>query len=83
MLSDAHSVALGNEPVSLANGDIVGRISSGGLGYSLGMSIAYAWLLAESAVPGTAVSVEVFGTSVPAEVHSDPLYDPTGARLRG
>ncbi len=83
VLSDSRSVALGNEPVSLANGDIVGRVTSGGLGYSLGVSIAYAWLPAASAVPGTEVSVEVFGISVSAEVRAEPLYDPQGARLRG
>ena len=83
VLSDPRSVALGNEPVSLANGDIVGRVSSGGLGYSLNASIAYAWLPVGASTPGTAVSVEVFGESVPAEVRADPLYDPTGARLRG
>ena len=83
VLSDPRSVALGNEPVSLANGDIVGRVSSGGLGYSLGVSIAYAWLPAAAAIAGTAVSVEVFGIIVPAEVRGDPLYDPSGTRLRG
>jgi len=82
VLDDAHSVALGNEPVSLADGEIVGRVSSGGLGYALGVSIAYAWLPATAAIPGTAVAVEVFGVSVPATVRADPLYDPTGARLR-
>ena len=83
VLDDPRSVALGNEPVSLPNGDVIGRVSSGGLGYSLGVSIAYAWLPVAAAVPGTAVSVEVFGVSVPAEVRADPLYDPTGSNLRG
>ncbi len=83
VLDDPRSVALGNEPVSLPNGDVIGRVSSGGLGYSLGVSIAYAWLPLAAAVPGTAVSVEVFGVSVPAEVRADPLYDPTGSNLRG
>jgi 4-methylaminobutanoate oxidase (formaldehyde-forming) len=83
VLSDPRSVALGNEPVSLADGTIVGRVSSGGLGYSLGVSIAYAWLPVDASAPGTAVSVEVFGEVVPAEVRADPLFDPTGARLRG
>ena len=69
--------------LTVANGEIVGRVSSGGLGYSLNASIAYAWLPVGASAPGTAVSVEVFGESVPAEVRADPLYDPTGARLRG
>lgn len=88
VLDDPLSVALGNEPVSLVGsdgqlGEIVGRVSSGGLGYSLGLSIAYAWLPRATGQPGTRVAVEVFGISVAAEVRDDPLYDPRGARLRG
>ncbi len=82
VLADARSVALGNEPVKSADGAVVGRISSGGLGYAIGASIAYAWLPVAHAAPGTALTVEVFGETVPAEVRADPLYDPTGSRLR-
>ena len=82
VLADSQSVAMGNEPVSLPTGEIVGRVTSGGQGYSLGVSIAYAWLPRELAEPGTAVSVEVFGVAVAAEVRADPLFDPTGARVR-
>ncbi|HEY4331151.1 MAG TPA: FAD-dependent oxidoreductase, partial [Ilumatobacteraceae bacterium] len=58
VLDDPRSVALGNEPVSLAStGEIIGRVSSGGLGYTLGVSIAYAWLPASAAAPGTTVAV--------------------------
>ncbi len=81
MLDDPRSVALGNEPVK-HDGRVVGRVSSGGLGYSLGLSIAYAWLPAERAEAGSRLSVEVFGESVGAEVRPDPLYDPSGQRLR-
>ena len=82
VLADARSVALGNEPVRTADGAVVGRVSSGGLGYTLGVSIAYAWLPAEHAAPGTSLTVEVFGVLVGAEVRTDPLFDPVGARLR-
>jgi 4-methylaminobutanoate oxidase (formaldehyde-forming) len=82
VLEDALSVALGNEPVSLPTGEIVGRVTSGGQGYSLGVSIAYAWLPRALAEAGTAVSVEVFGVAVAAEVRADPLFDPTGTRVR-
>ena len=52
VLDDPRSVALGNEPVK-DGAVVVGRVSSGGLGYSLGLSIAYAWLPAELTRPGT------------------------------
>jgi 4-methylaminobutanoate oxidase (formaldehyde-forming) len=82
LLADPRSVALGNEPVR-ANGEVAGRVTSGGYGYSVGRSIAYAYLPAELAEPGTAVEVEIFGDWIEAEVAREPLFDPSGERVRG
>jgi 4-methylaminobutanoate oxidase (formaldehyde-forming) len=82
VLADPRSVALGNEPVRDTEGTVVGRVSSGGLGYSLDRSIAYAWLPAAHAAVGTALSVEVFGEIVHAAVAAEPLFDPAGHRIR-
>jgi 4-methylaminobutanoate oxidase (formaldehyde-forming) len=81
VLHDLHSVAVGNEPVR-SKEDVVARITSGGQGYTVRRSIAYAYLPAELAEPGTEVEVEVFGTWVPAEVAEEPLWDPKGDRIR-
>ena len=83
VLDDPRAAALGNEPVKAADGAVVGRVTSGGIGYWLDASIAYAWMPAAHAAPGTRLMVEVFGESVGAEVRTDPLFDPAGARLRG
>ncbi len=80
VLEDEHSVALGSEPVRIG-GEVSGRITSGGFGYAVGRSIAYAYVPA-AAVTGTAVEVEIFGTWVPGRVAEEPLYDPTGNRVR-
>jgi 4-methylaminobutanoate oxidase (formaldehyde-forming) len=80
-LADPRAVALGSEPVR-ADGRVLGRVTSGGYGYTVERSIAYAYLPAELAAPGTAVEVEIFGEWVPAEVTEEPLYDPRGERLR-
>ena len=56
--------------------------ASGGHGYTVERSIAYAYLPAASAEPGTAVEVEIFGEWVGGEVAAEPLYDPRGERLR-
>jgi glycine cleavage system aminomethyltransferase T len=82
VLGDPRSVALGNEPVR-AGGEICGRVTSGGFGYTVGASIAYAYLPAEHAEPGTEVAVEVFGEWIDGEVRREPLFDPDGARVRG
>ena len=80
VLDDARSVALGSEPVRIA-GEILGRVTSGGYGYSVRRSIAYAYVPA-AAGSGTAVEVEIFGTWVPGHVADEPLFDPQGARVR-
>jgi glycine cleavage system aminomethyltransferase T/glycine/D-amino acid oxidase-like deaminating enzyme len=80
-LEDQRSVALGNEPVRV-EGSVAGRVTSGGYGYTVGRSIAYAYLPPERAEPGTAVAVEIFGRWVEGEVAEEPLFDPLGERLR-
>jgi glycine cleavage system aminomethyltransferase T/glycine/D-amino acid oxidase-like deaminating enzyme len=80
-LADSRSVALGNEPVRVG-GEIAGRVTTGGYGYTVGHSIAYAYLPPEHAEPGTEVEVEIFGEWISGEVASEPLFDPKGERIR-
>jgi 4-methylaminobutanoate oxidase (formaldehyde-forming) len=58
-------------------------VTSGGYGYAVRRSIAYAYLPAEHSAPGTAVDVDIFGRWVEGEVAAEPLYDPAGDRVRG
>jgi 4-methylaminobutanoate oxidase (formaldehyde-forming) len=74
-------VALGNEPVRVG-GEIAGRVTTGGYGYTVERSIAYAYLPPEQAEPGNRVEVEIFGEWVPGEVAREPLFDPGGERIR-
>jgi 4-methylaminobutanoate oxidase (formaldehyde-forming) len=60
---------------------LVGRVTSGGYGYTVGASIAYAYLPAAHDV-GTDVAVEIFGEWVSGVVASEPLYDPVGDNVR-
>jgi len=60
---------------------VVSRVTSGGLGYTVGTSIAYAYLPVDLAVPGTPFGIEVFGERVPAVVANEPLWDPKGERI--
>jgi glycine cleavage system aminomethyltransferase T/glycine/D-amino acid oxidase-like deaminating enzyme len=80
-LADPRSVALGNEPVRIG-GEVVGRVTTGGYGYTVERSIAYAYLPPAGTEPGTAVEVEIFGRWVGGEVAREPLFDPQGARIR-
>ena len=79
-LGDRRAIALGSEPVRV-EGELVGRVTSGGYGYTVAQSIAYAYLPAAHDA-GTPVEVEVFGEWVAGEVAAEPLYDPAGERIR-
>jgi glycine cleavage system aminomethyltransferase T/glycine/D-amino acid oxidase-like deaminating enzyme len=81
VLDAPNQVVIGNEPVRLGP-DVVGRVTSGGYGYSVKQSVAYAYLPID-AQPGTAVSVELFGNWVGGTVVKEPLFDPSGSRVRG
>jgi glycine cleavage system aminomethyltransferase T/glycine/D-amino acid oxidase-like deaminating enzyme len=80
VLDDPRSVCLGNEPVRVA-GEIVGRVTSGGYGFAVERSIAYAYLPPDAGI-GSRGEVDIFGEWVGFEVAREPLYDATGARLR-
>jgi glycine cleavage system aminomethyltransferase T/glycine/D-amino acid oxidase-like deaminating enzyme len=80
-LADPRSVALGNEPVRVG-GEVVGRITTGGYGYTIGRSIAYAYLPPEQAQPGIELDVEIFGSWIEGVVAEEPLFDPRSARIR-
>lgn len=79
-LDDSSSVILGKEPV-FHNGKAVGYVTSAAFGYTIGKSLAYAWLPGSIEV-GESVEVEYFGKKYPATVRAEPLYDPKMTRLR-
>jgi glycine cleavage system aminomethyltransferase T/glycine/D-amino acid oxidase-like deaminating enzyme len=81
VLEDPRSVALGNEPVRVGE-EVVGRVTSGGYGYTVARSIAYAYVPAELDF-GAAVEIDIFGRWVAGEIVREPLFDPKGERVRG
>ena len=81
LFDDPAHVVLGKEPVIV--GDVgVGYVTSAAYGHSIDASIAYAWLPAAAAEPGTPVAVEYFGQRYPAVVAAEPLFDPEMKRIR-
>jgi 4-methylaminobutanoate oxidase (formaldehyde-forming) len=81
VLDEARTVVLGSEPVRV-DGRPVGRVTSGGYGYTVERSIAYAYLPASEVIPGRRVEVGIFGRFVGAEVAAEPLFDPGNTRIR-
>jgi glycine cleavage system aminomethyltransferase T/glycine/D-amino acid oxidase-like deaminating enzyme len=81
VLDDPEAVVMGREPV-FADGIPAGYVTSAAFGFSVGRSIAYAWLPAGAASPGRQVEIEYFGERLRAVVAAEPLFDPEMARLR-
>ena len=79
-LDDPRAIALGSEPVRVGD-EAVGRVTSGGYGFTVEKSIAYAYLPAEHGV-GAEVAVEIFGEWVSGVVADEALFDPNGERIR-
>ena len=81
LMDDPNDVVMGAEPVY--SGDTaVGSVTSAAYGPTIDATIAYAWLPADLAAPGTPVAVEYFGARLPGVVAAEPLFDPEGKRLR-
>lgn len=81
-LDDPAAVVLGKEPV-LSNGEVVGYVTSANQGYTVGRTVAYAYLPVEACAPGTAVEIEYLGRHLAATVSKEPLFDPDGSRMKG
>jgi glycine cleavage system aminomethyltransferase T/glycine/D-amino acid oxidase-like deaminating enzyme len=79
-LDDPRVVCLGTEPVRV-DGQPCGRVTSGGYGYRIGASVAFAYL-PSTVVSGARVQIGVFGDWRDATVRNEPLFDPTSARVR-
>jgi dimethylglycine dehydrogenase len=62
---------------------VLGFCTSGGFAHWAGKSVALGWLPPERAADGAAFTIEILGQRRKAMVHSAPLFDPDGARMRG
>ena len=81
VLDDPSKLVMGSEPFFV--GDVArGFVTSAAHGYAVGESIAYAWLPAEHANPGTPVEIAYFGEHYPAQIVSEPRFDPEMKRMR-
>ncbi|MEQ8369013.1 MAG: FAD-dependent oxidoreductase [Roseicyclus sp.] len=80
---DAESAdASGSEPIFLPDGTPVGQVSSGGYGYTVGKSIALAYVKAGRVAPGDTVHVAILGRPHAARRLAEAPFDPMGLRLR-
>lgn len=60
----------------------IGRVTSSAIGYSVGKTVALAYLRTSHAWSGSKVVVMLAGRPVTATIVATPFFDPTGARMR-
>lgn len=85
LLNDPEPLLYHNEPV-IRDGEIVGYLSSGNYGHTLGAAVGLGYIPSrgETAADLLASSyeIDVAGTRVPAAASVRPLYDPGASRVR-
>lgn len=78
----ADADCVGSEPVWY-DGRVVGSVSSGGFGHTVGRSIALAYVTPEFDRPGDGFAIEILGEKRAARLEARCLFDPDGLRMRG
>jgi 4-methylaminobutanoate oxidase (formaldehyde-forming) len=87
LLKDPEVMLYSHEPI-IRDGKIVGHLTSGNYGHTLGGSVGLGYIEVKDDVTkdylnaGT-IEIEVGGTRVPAEATLSAMYDPRAERMRG
>ena len=82
MTVDTTDIDVCNDEAILKNGECVGYVTSGGYAHTVQQSIAFGYVPADLAATGTKLEIEINGEMYDAKVIDNPLYDPTGAKMR-
>ncbi len=78
--ADAADV-VGDEPI-WHNGEVVGWVTSGGYSHYSAASVALGYVPAKLASPDESFEIEIIGERRPARLQPEPLFDPSGSRMR-
>jgi glycine cleavage system T protein len=86
-LDDPEPLLLGDEPI-YRDGALIGRITSGAFGHTLGHSVGMGYVAHADGVDATFVrtgrwELEIATERFPATAQLEPPYDPKSARVRG
>ena len=85
-VDDPDVVLLGRETI-LRDGEPVGYLTSGGYGYTVGKGIGYGYVrnaegVSDDFLRSGRYELVVAMGNVPAEIHLEPLYDPSASRVK-
>ena len=70
----------GTEPI-LADGRLIGYVTSGGMGWRSERMLAVAWVEAAAVSPDTELEVQILLRTYQAKLLADPVFDPNNKRL--
>lgn len=73
---------IGDEPIYL-DGAVRGWVTSGGYAHASSLSVAVGYVPKEIADVAVGWSIELLGEVLPARLQAEPLFDPSGAKMRG
>jgi len=87
LLADPEAMLYSHEPI-LRDGEIVGHLTSGNYGHTLGGSVGLGYVEVEDGVTNDYLDsgkfeIDVGGVRVPAEASLSAMYDPRAERMRG
>jgi glycine cleavage system aminomethyltransferase T/glycine/D-amino acid oxidase-like deaminating enzyme len=80
-LRDPEAVFVHDETI-LCDGRVVGRMTSGSYGYTIGRACGIGYVMSDAPEDGPFV-VDCGGREYEADVSAQPFYDPTNSRLKG
>lgn len=72
---------IGDEPIYL-DGEVRGWVTSGGYAHASGLSVAVGYVPKEIADVAAGWSIELLGEVLPARLQAEPLFDPSGEKMR-
>ena len=78
---DEPADVIGDEPI-WHDGSVVGWVTSGAYAHYSQRSLALGYVPSELARAGAEFEIEIIGHRRPARLLTDPVFDPTGERMR-
>ncbi len=79
---DAGDACVWGDEAIFLNDEWVGYVSSGGYGAHVEKHIALGYVRPDTVSEGGDYAIEILGDKCAARIHTGPLYDPQGARMR-
>ncbi len=80
-LDDPEPLLLHDETIKV-DGEVVGRVTSGAYGHTLGRAVGIAFVRAD-VTTGESCTVDIAGEEFGIRISDQPFYDPENTRLRG